>query len=364
MAGKPKNEVDTAGGVLGTIAAALGLYAVVQFILRIRQRVRNPDSSDPASGLIAMLRIGPSVLLVVLVVANILAVAKWGLVAVIALIALDLLAVLAVGGGALFLWERADARRRSTGYVISELDYAAAPRQVKSAMRRIFRAARSIRGGRAYSEGMFGDIELDQLVYGAAERAVLSSELSTAMTDLKPDATAADKAVLDHANEQIDEIIAYLGTVESSLHAGARAAGGLSARIEEPEKRREAANRAEAVAEASAARRDSALSRVEAVTARASAKARIDPTDVEDRLRAVQAGYEEAAAVSGEARDEPGTAGEQSNLDHSVESAARPMTARDLAWKAAKNTANKTARVSTAAAKSGTDRYKNRRRDK
>lgn len=118
------------------------------------------------------------------------------------------------------------------------------------------------------------------------------------MTDLKPDAIAADMEVLDRADEQIDEIIAYLGDVERSLQAGARASGGLSDQIARPQRERDAAQRVEVAAEASAARRRAGRARLGKATARVSAKTNVDPTDIEDRIRAVRAGFQEADGVS------------------------------------------------------------------
>ena len=74
--------------------------------------------------------------------------------------------------------------RRTTGYVISEDSYKNAPHSIKVSMRRIYKAAAAIETGRAHTDGMFGDIEVTRLVYSAAQRAVLSSELSASTTDL------------------------------------------------------------------------------------------------------------------------------------------------------------------------------------
>lgn len=151
MRGAAKSGVPTGGGLLDTVLAAAGLYFVVRFILKWRRKAQHPSMVDPARRLMTSLRIVPPVLLVALVTVNVLAVAIWRLVAAITLIAIDALALIAAGVGVLVVWERAERLRRTTGYVISELEYPAAPRQVKSAMRKIFRSARSIRAGRATS---------------------------------------------------------------------------------------------------------------------------------------------------------------------------------------------------------------------
>lgn len=354
MNGAAKNGTQSWEDRVGAISAAVGLYSIVQMILRLRRRAQHPDMADPARTLVVAAKLTSLGLAVLLAVANILAVAYWGFVAVFALIVIDLLLLVAAAAGMLAVLDRRDKIRRASGYVICELDYPAAPRQVKTAMRRIYNSSRSIRGGRAYLDGMFGDMALDQLVYSAAERAVLSSELSTAVTDLKPDATAADKATLVEANAQIDDIIAYLRDVESALEGGGKSASKLSGQIVEPERQRAAAQQAEAAAEASAARRESARKRVEDATASAAAKKGLDPSDVEDRIHAVSAGYGEAVSISDSALKVPSVddvkTGDQSKSDSA-------SAARNATRKAAKITA----RASTAAAKSSAQWYKSRR---
>ncbi len=353
MSGADKNGTQSWEDWAGTISAAVGLYSMVQVILRLRRRARHPDMADPARTLMVASKLGSLGLALLLAVAHVLAVAYWGPVAVFALIVIDLLMLVAAAASVLAVLERCDKLRRASGYVICELDYSAAPRQVKSAMRRIYKSSRSIRGERAYLDGMFGDMGLDQLVYSAAERAVLSSELSTAVTDLKPDATAADKAALADANAQIDEIIAYLRDVESALEVGGKSASKLSGQIGEPARQRAAAQQAEAAAEASAVRRESARKRVEDATARAAAKTSVDPADVQDRLHAVTAGYEEAIGVSDSALKGP-------TLDDEKSAGDKPPNGsrtREVAGKAARATA----RASMAAAKAGAQRYKDRR---
>lgn len=210
---------------------------------------------------------------------------------------------------------------------------------------------------------MFGDMELDELIYATAERAVLSSELSAAVTDLKPDAIAADKEVLDRANEQIDEIIAYLGDVERSLQAGARASGGLSDQMARPQRERDAAQRVEAAAQASAARRRTDRARVEDAITRASAKTPIDPADIEDRIHAVRAGFQEAAEISRAARFQPNrseTVDPARLADGDVE-VDRTAKTRSATWKTARSAANATAKASAAAAKASAAKYKKRR---
>lgn len=135
----------------------------------------------------------------------------------------------------------------STGYVVCEADYADAPRHIRSAMWRIFKSALSVRGGSAYQTGIFGDLELDRVVYSAAERAVISSELCAGMRDL---GEAQDGELLDTA-EQLADIRRFVLEVEAALKRAAKTASRLSTSLSDCAKERatqQAAQRAAAAA--------------------------------------------------------------------------------------------------------------------
>jgi hypothetical protein len=238
----------------------------------------------------SLLVYGMPLLAIAVVVANVVAFKVWGLDAVIPAILLDVVALFGLLWLAAMLWVAAEERRVLTGYVISEHSYRDAPRQVTSTMRRIHKSARSVTGGRANAEGMFGDLGADQLVYEAAQQAVVSSELSAAARDLKASQTSEDHDALKSASGQLDEILEYLQEVEASLKRAAGTASRLSENIARPERERAARKLAEEAAAAKAQRRDQARARLDEATIRAAARPVADTSDIEERVSAVHDG--------------------------------------------------------------------------
>ena len=167
------------------IWAGVGAAYLVSVYQQLRRRAVDPDGRDPASRISLMIKWGCPALALAVVVANVVVFSRVGIAALLIVLVLDVGAVLGIAALAMRLWEIAEGRRRQTGYVICEASYVHAPRHIKSSMRRIYRSGRSVRAGRAFCDQMFGDVQLDQLVYSAAQRAVLSSELSEAVRELK-----------------------------------------------------------------------------------------------------------------------------------------------------------------------------------
>jgi hypothetical protein len=144
-------------------------------------------------------------------------------------------------------------------------------------------------GRQAYQRDMFGDLGLDHAVYSAAERAIHSAELATAIRDLRPDAVPSDRILLEDARAQIRAITQELSAVEATLKRGAKAADKLSERIVEPERQRAAETARETAAAAAKERRDQACSRLEEVCARADTALGVQHDGVEERIVAVAA---------------------------------------------------------------------------
>jgi hypothetical protein len=282
-------------------------------------------------------------------------IARLGPVAIILVVVCALVALLVWATLALVLWSAAEQRRRASRYVICEADYADAPRPIKSTMRRIYRSAQSMRSGRAYQSDMFGDLGLDHLVYSAAEQAILSAELSAATRDLWPDAKSNDRALLDEANAQIQVIKDELAAVEVTLKRSSKTAAKLSESMMAPERQRVAEQAREQAATAAADRRERARSRLEEVNARANMRFDVEYGGVEDKVRAVAAGYEEVRQVA-----EGILGGNEGSKSRRDEVAEDSNTVRDAVFRAAKVTAGKATRFSVATAKAGADKLKNR----
>jgi hypothetical protein len=342
---------SSGGGWASALGVGIGAVYVMHLYRRLRARAVDPDGQDPSRILSLLVVWGCPALAVGVLVANIAAFNVVGSEALLPALVLDLVAVVAIVALAIWLWDLADSRRRRTGYVICEASYGDAPRQIKATMRRIYKSARTVRGGTAYQQGMFGAVELDRLVYSAAERAVLSSELCAGMRDLKADARREDHELLETAQQQLADIRVYIEDVEGALTRSADTANRLSASI--PAKEVAAQQAAREAAAAAADRRRHARARVEEASTRASAPTKVAGGDVEDRVSSVYAGYQEASKISNDVLTGPTSSVPNSDADE------RPST-RETAWKAAKWTAGKTTKASVAAAKFGADKLKKR----
>ncbi len=346
-------EKTSAESIASVGVAAVGSVQLYRLFQRLRHRAIHPAMDDPGKDLVRWMRLAAVGFVVVVAIAAAGLFAWLGPVAIIFAVMISLIAIVAWLATAVSLWINAESRRRAVRYVICEDDYADAPRQIKSTMRRICRSAKSVRSSQAHQRDMFGDLSLDEAVYGAAERAILSSELSAAIRDLRPDAQSSDQALLDDANQQIRAIKDELASVEAALKRGAKSAEKLSQRVTEPERQQAAERTRQDAACAAKERRLQARARLEEASVHASAVDRLETDTVSDRIDAVAEGYDEARKVSDQVSGAPSMpVGPQPDTDGS-----NAGSTRDALAKAAKRTAG-AAKWSAAAAKTGAERFK------
>jgi len=333
----------------------LGLGAVAIYLVqRFRRRAVDPDVEDPARHLTMLLKWGCPALVAVIAGVNIAVVSIIGVMPqLLLLFVADAALLLGIAALAVCLWDRAEALRRQTGYVICEASYADAPRHIKKAMRRIYSSARAMRGGTAYQTGIFGDMPLEQLVYSAATHAVTSAELTAAIRDLEIDCGPDDRAALEAAHRRQQEIRTYLQQVEAALARTATSAETLSNHLEQPAREQAAAAKRERARAESAQRRQMALDRLEQATAQANSKDKIDSFVIEDRVTSIQAGYVEAKEASDAVLKGPTLppAENAAEVKRPVLSAETKAAARKRALKATKWTADAATRLSRTAAK-------------
>ncbi|MFJ3113788.1 hypothetical protein ACIPI2_07280 [Micrococcus luteus] len=329
-----------AGGVGGVMA----FYKIRKHLAR----VADPDRVDPSRHFwlfkVAML--------------SVIVAALWWMVVSIpsdlqALLAVFLVVAAAIVYffAAMYVNFRAALHRRTTGYVISEDSYKNAPHSIKVSMRRIYKAAAAIETGRAHTDGMFGDIEVTRLVYSAAQRAVLSSELSASTTDLVRVGGIAALAQTGQAQARLKILVNEIKEVERSLGRTKKAAGQLSSDLDDSSRAAEQ----QRASEARQQRSRTVMDHIEDVTARIDAAAAPDARDIEDRVTSVHAGYVETVTISNQAggtRTQPESGSTQSNRRHKI---AR------TSWTAAKFTAAGVGKLSTTAARRGFETIEKRR---
>ncbi len=355
------------GAALPLITAGVGAGYAYRVLRQLRCRAINPDVQDPARNLMRWLQ-GLAIAVAALIVAVAVALFwSMGPVAIIFAVPLALLLVLLGLLGALYLWAYAEMERRKGGYVICEVHYPDAPRQVKASMRRIYRAARSVKSGVAYTSGVLGKVEMDRLVFAAAERAVVSSELSAAVRDLRPDASEEDRTTMENAANQIKEIVAHLGDVEKALKQSAVTAKSLSDRITEPARRQEAKRVGERQVAARNERRQRARSRLDDARLRAQGLSDIGLHDVTEQISAIDQGHQEASEISATVLTP--------EVRHSVASTNRDQItppdpnakaglSREAALRAAASSAGKAGRLTSVAAKSGLKKLRHRNQER
>lgn len=345
-----RSSVDSAVSVGVAVVGGVQLYRVIQ---RLRHRATHPTMEDPGKDLMHWLQLA-AIGLAAISAISIVGLFVWlGPVAFILAVVIGLVAIVAWAAVGLCLWLAAERRRRAVRYVICEADYADAPRQIKSTMRRIYRSAESVQSSPAHHLEMFGDLSVTDVVYSAAERAILSSELAAGARDLRPDAQASDQTLLDDVNEQIRAIKDELAVVDATFKRSAKSAEKLSQRVSEPERRRATEQAKQTAAAAASDRRERARAHLEEVSLRVKSTPAAASDDVMERIDAVAAGYDEATHVSNRVLNEPS---DRADSDSNTE-APPASTTRDTVAKAAKFTAS-AAKWSVSAAKSSTDKFK------
>jgi len=138
------------------------------------QRVTNPVARDPSGALMLVLICSWLLFAVAFVAGNVVVLcwAGFNLLVLQGLGLVDVLVVSGMGAASGKLNQIADTLRRQHNYVICAEDYAGAPRHIKATMQQIFLSAESLRTSRAHQEGMFGDVDIEHVLFSAAERAV------------------------------------------------------------------------------------------------------------------------------------------------------------------------------------------------
>lgn len=334
------------------IAAAGGIQ-VFKLFRGLRHRATHPTMEDPGKDLVRRQQLAAALTAALAAIAIIGLFAWLGTIAIIPAVVIVLLAIIVSVAIALWLRLIAERRRRAVRYVICEDDYADAPRQIKSTMRRISQSARSVQDGQAHQRRMFGDLNIGEIVYGAAERAILSSELAAGARDLRPDAESTDQALLDEVNEQIRAIKDELAAVEATFKRSAKSAEDLSRQVTEPERQRAAEQARRSAASAASDRRERARTHLEELSLQARGTSAPESDNVIVRIESVAAGYDEATQVSDRVLN---------GLDELVNvnadaGAPTASSTRDTVAKAAKLTAS-AAKWSAAAAKSNSKKFR------
>lgn len=311
--------------------------------------------------------VGWLTVLIAVVVANKVAFDSNGDDALLPAIWLDILAAIGLVALAVFLWEYVESRRRRSGYVITVVNYMHAPRQVHTSMRRIYSSARSMRRARAYQDGMFGDIELDQLVYSAAEGAVLSSELNDVILGLKDESAQEDRERVAQAKRELEQVRQHLTEVEATLARAARQAKQFSVRLFGPEPARpprpqQRTQQRPQVGPSPLERRAAARRKADDVAARLVAYNKVDAVGVEERVGGVVAGYEEVEAVVQEVFLGPRLPKPEPPVTAPVgdENSGKASSARAAAWRAAKWTARGASKGVVAGTQFGVEKVKKR----
>lgn len=176
----------------------------------------------------------------------------------------------------------------------------------------------------------------------------------------------SDRAALEEAQRKQQEIHAYLKDVDESLTRAASNVKDFSARLDEPERRRVAEVKRSEARLAAQERRNEARDRLDAVTAQANSKARIDSAEVEDRVEAMNIGHREAPEASDTVLNGPTLPAAESppEVKRPLVSPEAKAAARKNALKAAKWTAEKASRLSASAAKRAAEQLEKRSREK
>lgn len=330
---------------------ALGIGRLLWALFKSRRpKVVDPDTKDPAR-YFWLLKVA---LVVVFAAAyfTLVAAAQPDAAGLVAILLAPIAAILVVCGIRI-VSIRAAAYRISAGYAISDDSYKHAPTRIKASMAGIYKAAGSIEGGRAHRDGMFGDIEVTRLVYSAAKRAVLSSELAESTRDLRRIDDFAGSREQRHAKDRIEELVSEVRAVEQSLRRAKKVEGKLSRNLEEID-RTTAARRA---SEARRQKRAAAIGRIDEVTAQIDATTAPDATGVEDRITSVHAGYEDAEAITRQAGQIPS---QEPEIEDSATAPESDGVARKT-WSAAKSSAVGAGKLSKSAARFGASEIEKRR---
>lgn len=343
-------------GFTAGVATGVGGVLLFRKVRQFRRRAVNPDMDDPAPSFRLRWLVALVVVALLLVVLAVIVAPAWEGLGLFLSIALVVGAVVGLAVGFVAIWVSAEQRRHVTGYVICEAQYLDAPRKIKASMRRIYRSAASVRSGEAYRAGMFKDLEIDRLVFGAAEHALVSAELATAIRGLSDNARSQDGAALATAKAKLQEIQDQLLDVENSLTRGSKTAEQLSRRLAEPDQSRAREQAAERRAAEEAASREFARARLDDVVVRAAGmESKIDAAAVEEKIEATHLGYEEVVTLSA------GLIGTPAARSTAPTPGSAPKFGKEDVAKVAQASGVQARKLSAAAAKWGSNRVRSQK---
>lgn len=210
----------------------------------------------------------------------------------------DLMILSGWGRALMKVFEMAESRQRKYKHLICADDYTEAPQAIQAKMRKMFESAELLRNSRAYRDGMFGDLDINRVLYSASEQAVQSATLNVAKRKLQSVPGRVDEDALRRARVSLRKIGRHLDEVEAELSRAAAAATTLSAKIIAAEKAREQTATIEAVASQRDARRAEAHSRIDNAIMQARSTSRIDTSEIGNRVESVAAGYDDATNIT------------------------------------------------------------------
>ncbi|TXH16587.1 MAG: hypothetical protein E6R06_30650 [Mycobacterium sp.] len=219
-----------------------------------------------------------------------------------------------------------ESRQRKYEYLICADDYVEAPQPIQTKMRKIFESAESLRDNRAHRDGMFGDLDIDRVLYSASEQAVNAATLNVAKRKLQSVPGSVDEDGLRRARAGLHKIGRQLDQVEAELSRAATAANSLSTKIIAAEKACEqAAKDSEATVRRDQKRAD-AHRLLDNAVMQTRSTSRIDTGGIGDHVESVAAGYDDATKITDKVLD-PGSTEPAKQPPSFLESAWRPFRA-------------------------------------
>lgn len=194
--------------------------------------------------------------------------------------------------------EMIESRQRKYKYLICADDYEEAPQPIQTTMRKIFESAESLRDNPAYRDGMFGDLDIDRVLYSASEQAVQLATLNAAKRKLQSVPGRVDEDALRRARAGLHKIGRQLDQVEAELSRAATAANGLSAKIIAAEKTRQQKVRDREAAARRDQKRADAQRLLDKAVMQTRSTSRIDTSGIGDHIESVAAGYDDATKIT------------------------------------------------------------------
>lgn len=180
---------------------------------------------------------------------------------------------------------------------------------------------------------MFGDVDVDSVLYSAALQVVQTSTINAPLRKLKAHAGPDDEDAVRRGRDALDRIGEQLDKIEADLRAAARDGKHLSKQLAATDRARIVESLDEQAAERHREAGARARAAVDDAIARAGVESAGDTTTIADRVAVVAAGYDEARQVShGVLRTKDGSG------------AASPPTVLKTVWKLFRSMAGSTDR--------------------